>query len=111
MALKVGVTNRLPRGTKMLINAFFAAADEIPEGQRDSVVKAAMSGIRDGLKAMREKAKVAKAKTPLSAAKASKKVSPAKIAAKKEGAAKPTGKKASAKRTPSSAMPEETAEM
>jgi hypothetical protein len=111
MALKVGATNRVPRGTKMLINAFFAAADEIPEGQRDGVVKAAISGIRDGLKAMREKAKVAKAKTRLPAAKAPKKVAPAKMAPKKGGAAKPTGRKARAKTTPSSTIPEKTAEV
>jgi hypothetical protein len=106
--MKAGATNRVPRGTKNLMKAFFDAADEIPEGQRDSVVRAAMSGIRDELKADREKAKAAKVKTRLAAAKAPKKAAPAKMAVKKGGGAKPGGRKALAK-TSSSATPEEAA--
>jgi hypothetical protein len=111
MAMKAGATNRAPRGTKNLIKAFFDAADGIPEGQRDGVVKAAMSGIRDELKAVREKAKAAKAKTRVSAAKAPKKSALAKMAAKMGDAAKPAGRKVRAKSAQPSIMPEETAEV
>ena len=109
MAMKAGATNRVPRGTKSLMKAFFDAADEIPEGQRDGVVKAAMSGIRDELKAVREKAKAAKVKTRLAAAKAPRKAAPAKMAVKKGAGAKPGGRKALAKTMSSSATPEEAA--
>jgi hypothetical protein len=53
---------RVPRGTKIVAKAFFAAADEIPEPQRAEVLKAALALIRDELKAAREKAAIAKAK-------------------------------------------------
>jgi hypothetical protein len=59
---KAATSSRAPRGTRVLTQAFFAAADEIPEGQRDAVVKAALASIRDTLKEAREKAKAAKAK-------------------------------------------------
>ena len=61
MAKSISVT-RVPRGTKIVAKAFFAAADEIPEPQRAEVVKAALVLIRDELKATREKVAVAKAK-------------------------------------------------
>src|ERR1700753_769114 len=111
MAMKVGASSRVPRGTRSLIKAFFDAADDIPEGQRDGVVKAAMAVIRDELKAAREKAKAGKAKIRLSAAKALKKGAPAYIAAKKGGAAKPAGRKAPVKSTLALTVPEETAEV
>jgi hypothetical protein len=53
---------RVPRGTKIVANAFFAAAGEIPEQQRTEVVKAALAVIRDELKAARKKVAIAKAK-------------------------------------------------
>jgi hypothetical protein len=53
---------RVPRGTKIVAKAFFAAADEIPEPQRAEVLKAALALIRDELKAAREKVAIAKAK-------------------------------------------------
>jgi hypothetical protein len=53
---------RAPRGTKILVQAFFAAADEIPEINRGAVVRAALTAIRDGLKADREKVAAAKTK-------------------------------------------------
>jgi hypothetical protein len=59
---KAAASSRAPRGTKVLAQAFFSAAEEIPEGQRDAVVKAALASIRDTLKEAREKAKTAKAK-------------------------------------------------
>src|SRR5713226_7825748 len=63
MAAKTTASTRAPRGTKTLTQAFFSAADGIPEAQRGAVVKAALASIRDQLKDDREKAKVAKAKT------------------------------------------------
>jgi hypothetical protein len=59
---KAAASARAPRGTRVLTQAFFSAAEEIPEGQRDAVVKAALTSIRDTLKEAREKAKTAKAK-------------------------------------------------
>src|SRR3954465_11853668 len=59
---KAAASSRAPRGTRVLTQAFFSAAEEVPEGQRDAVVKAALASIRDMLKEAREKAKVAKAK-------------------------------------------------
>ena len=54
--------SRAPRGTKVLAQAFCAAADNIPEAQRGAVVKAALALIRDDLKVTREKAAAAKTK-------------------------------------------------
>ena len=85
MATKATPSARAPRGTKILTQAFFSAAEEIPEPQRDEVVKAALASIRDALKATREKAQAVKAK-----AKAGKQ------AAKYKAAAKPATKTASA---------------
>jgi hypothetical protein len=62
---------RVPRGTKILTKAFFAAADKIPEPQRAEVVKAALALIRDELKAAREKVSVAKANSKKKAGQAS----------------------------------------
>jgi hypothetical protein len=80
---------RAPRGTKVLTQAFFSAADAIAEPQRAAVVKAALAAIRDELKAIREKAAAAKAKAkPASPVK--------KVVAKsvKKAAPKATAKKA-----------------
>ena len=49
--------SRLPRGSKPVSQAFFAALDSIPEGSRSAVAKAALSMIRDKLKLQKEKAK------------------------------------------------------
>jgi hypothetical protein len=68
---KMNNAARVPRGTKIVAKAFFAAADEIPEPQRAEVVKAALVLIRDELKAAREKAAIAKAKAKEKAGKAS----------------------------------------
>ena len=62
MAIKATSGARAPRGTKTLMQAFFSAADGIPEATRADVVKSALAAIRDQLKDVREKAKVAKAK-------------------------------------------------
>jgi hypothetical protein len=55
----------------MLTQAFFSAAEGIPEAQRAPVVKAALAAIRDQLKEDREKTKVAKAKAKVKAGKTS----------------------------------------
>ncbi len=83
MAIKVTPATRAPRGTKILTQAFFAAADEIPEAQRAAVVKAALAAIRDELKNDREKAKIAKAKIPAKAKTAAGKAKPVAKAPKK----------------------------
>jgi hypothetical protein len=62
MTLAKEANTRAPRGTKILAQAFLAAAGEIPELQRDSVVKAALALIRDKLKETRAKAKIDKQK-------------------------------------------------
>jgi hypothetical protein len=59
---KAATSTRAPRGTKTLTQAFFGAADAIPEAQRAAVVKATLTAIRNELKADREKAAAAKAK-------------------------------------------------
>jgi len=85
MAMKAAAANRAPRGTKVLMQAFFVAADEIAEAARPAVIKAALAAIRDQLKADREKAAAAKAKaagkTPVKAG--AKKAAPETVAAKK----------------------------
>ena len=59
---KAAASSRAPRGTRVLTQAFFSAADEIPESQRDAVVQAALASIRDTLKEARDKAKTARTK-------------------------------------------------
>src|ERR1700675_5046849 len=98
MAVKATATTRAPRGTKTLTQAFFSAADGIPETQRDAVVKAAVAAIRDQLKEDREKAKVAKGKAKAKANKASAGRTPKVVApATKKQPVVSAGKKASAK--------------
>ena len=63
MAIKDDTRARAPRGTKNVTQAFFAALDEIAEGQQKAVGTAALASIRDDLKARRVKAKEAAAKT------------------------------------------------
>jgi hypothetical protein len=69
MATTATGATRAPRGTKTLTQAFFEAADGIPEPQRATVVKAALAAIRGQLKDAREKAKVSKAKAKVAAGK------------------------------------------
>jgi hypothetical protein len=69
MAIKATATSRAPRGTKTLTQAFFSAADSVPEAQRAAVVKAALAAIRDELRNTRDKAKIAKAKARAKSAK------------------------------------------
>jgi len=107
---KATTSARAPRGTKVLTQAFFSAADAIPEPQRAAVIKAALAAIRDELKAVREKALAAKAKaksaSPVkkTAAKPAKKPAPkaaAKIAGSvKAGTAKKMGRPAGSKNKP-----------
>ncbi len=73
----------LPRGTRVVTRAFFAAANGFPEASRPILIKAALATIRDDLKIAREKAATVKAKVP-----------PKKAAAK--SASKPAPRKAPA---------------
>ena len=50
-------SNRLPRGTKPVAQAFFAALESIPEASRSAVARAAQALIRDELKTRRERQK------------------------------------------------------
>ena len=55
-------TARAPRGTKPVMQAFFAALESVPEATRRAVAKAAQTMIRDELKNRRDKLKAAAAK-------------------------------------------------
>jgi len=111
MAVKATATTRAPNGTKTLVQAFFAAADDVPEPRRDAVVKAALAAIRDQIKDAREQEKAAKANAKARAGKAAaarrtkvagpaRKQQPAAAARGKTGRAKPGRPRASAKPAP-----------
>jgi histone H1/5 len=97
-------STRAPRGTKVLTQAFFAAADAIPEPQRADVVKAALTAIRDEIKAAREKAAAAKAKVKSAAP-----TKQAAATAAKKAAAKPVVKDATKKTSPKKTAPKKAA--
>jgi len=93
MAKTAAVSNRAPRGTKVLTKAFFSAAENIPEAQRDAVFKAALSLIREEWKTLKAKARIAKAAQKAKAAKevaASKAPAPVIAEAPKAVAKKPS---------------------
>jgi hypothetical protein len=69
MSGKSTTSTRAPRGAKTLTQAFFNAADGIPDAQRADVVKAALTAIRNQLKEVKDKAKIAKMKAKEKAAK------------------------------------------
>jgi hypothetical protein len=94
MAIKSTTSTRAPRGTKTLTQAFFSAADSVPEAQRDAVVKAALAAIRDELKADKAKAKMARAKA---------RSKPVRTTAAKPTASKPAAKAAAKATTKSPA--------
>jgi hypothetical protein len=93
MAVKATTAVRAPRGTKVLTGAFFAAAKDVPDDQRDGVVKASLAAIGDQLKDDRLKAKAAKARVKMKSGK----VTPA-LTAKKPPAASAKGRKGPADR-------------
>jgi hypothetical protein len=89
----------------MLTQAFFGAADAIPEAQRAAVVKAALTAIRNELKADREKAAAAKAKAKSMSLAKKAVAKPGKKAAKmaasiKAGTAKRIGRPVGSKNKP-----------
>jgi hypothetical protein len=105
VAIKEDVRARAPRGTKNVTQAFFEALDGIPVSQQKAVATAALSSIRDDLKAQRlktrEAAAKAKAKAPAKkkaaatrVVKAGKAAKPSATAPRKQAA----GKKAPAKK-------------
>jgi hypothetical protein len=83
MAKAETITNRAPRGTKPVSQAFFAALDAVPDAQRAAIAKAAQVMIRDELKLRREKVKAAaakvKARAPARKAPAPKQAAPAPV--------------------------------
>lgn len=112
MAISTG-SARVPRGTKIVAKAFFAAAAEIPEAQRNEVIRAAFAMIRNQIKISREKVAVAKVKAngkaametapkkigrPKGSKNANAKIAP--LAAKAGGVLAKRGRKAAAKRAP-----------
>ena len=102
MAIKADVQKRAPRGTKNVTQAFFAALDDIADGQQAVVGAAALAAIRDELKGRRVKIKeaaaAAKAKAP------AKRKAPARAkAAAKVAAARGARKGAATKRAPAAA--------
>jgi hypothetical protein len=90
MAIKEDARTRSPRGTKNVTQAFFEALDGIPVSQQKAVATAALSSIRDDLKAQRLKTKDAAAKAKAKAP--AKKKAPATRVAKAVKAAKPSPK-------------------
>ena len=106
MAPKADVRTRAPRGTKTVTQAFFAALDEIPDGQQAVVGAAALAGIRDELKERRAKNKgtATKARTRSPAKQTAAAKAPpargARKAATSRRAAAPAGKPVAAKRAP-----------
>src|SRR3954467_6491916 len=81
-------TERAPRGTKTVAQAFLGALEKIPAASQAAVAKAALTAVREELAARKEKAKDAKAKAKAKGA-------PVKATAK--GAKKPAARKAVAK--------------
>jgi hypothetical protein len=88
----------------MLTTAFFAAAKDVPDAQRDGVVKAALAAIGDQLKDDRLKVKTAKAKAKMKSGKVAPPPTP-----KKRPAATAKGRKATGRRAPkvASSLPPE----
>lgn len=112
MAIREDVQKRAPRGTKNVTQAFFAALDDIADGQQAVVGAAALIAIRDELKGQRLKIKEAaaaakakaKAKTKAPAKrKAPARAKPAVKVAAKAPAARGARKAAPAKRAPAAA--------
>ena len=81
MAIKDDVRARAPRGAKNVTQAFFAALDDIAEGQQKAVATAALASIRADLKARRLKTKEAAAKAKAKAPAKTKANSPRKTKA------------------------------
>ncbi len=108
MAIKADAQQRAPRGTKIVTQAFFAALDEIADGQQAAVGAAALAAIRDGLKERRVKIKEAavaaktKAKAPAKRKPPVRAKATAKVTAKAP-AARGAGKGAATKRAPAAA--------
>ena len=63
MAKQEPASTRLPRGTKPVAQAFLDALDTVPEQSRAAVSKAALSMIRDEIKAGREKQRASRSES------------------------------------------------
>jgi hypothetical protein len=95
MAAKATTAARAPRGTKTLTAAFFAAAKDVPDNQRDVVVKAALAAISDQLKDDRLQAKAANARAKMKSGKVA-----SSLTAKKPPVVAAKRRKATARRAP-----------
>ena len=104
MAIKEDVKTRSPRGTKNVTQAFFEALDGIPGSQQKAVATAALTSIRDDLKAQRLKTKEAAAKAKAKAKAPAKKKAAATRAVSATKTTKPSAtaarKKAASKKAP-----------
>jgi len=67
MAKQAPASTRLPRGTKPVAQAFLTALDTVPEQSRAAVSKAALSMIRDEIKASRERQRASRSESAASA--------------------------------------------
>ena len=63
MAKQAPASTRLPRGTKPVAQAFLHALDTVPEQSRAAVSKAALSMIRNEIKASREKQRASRSES------------------------------------------------
>jgi hypothetical protein len=63
MAKVATPSNRLPRGTKPVVQAFLEALERIPQASRSAVARAAQTLIRDELRVDREKQKAISAES------------------------------------------------
>jgi DNA transposition AAA+ family ATPase len=106
MAIKEDVQKRAPRGTNIVTKAFFAALDDIADGQQAVVGTAALAAIRNQLKERRAKNKgvaaAAKAKTPAKRKVPARATAVVKVAAKARTA--PVARRAASTKRPPTAQ-------
>ena len=104
MAIKEDVQKRAPRGTRIVTQAFFAALDDIADGQQAVVGTAAVAAIRNQMKERRAKNKgaAAKAKTPAKRKVPARATAVVKVAAKARTA--PVARKAASTKRPPTAQ-------
>ena len=106
MAIKEDVQKRAPRGTNIVTKAFFAALDDIADGQQAVVGTAAIAAIRNQMKERRAKNKgvaaAAKAKTPAKRKVPARATAVVKVAAKARTA--PVARRAASTKRPPTAQ-------
>jgi len=100
MAIKKDVQKRAPRGAKNVAQAFFAALDDIADGQQAVVGAAALATIRDELKGRRVKIKEAAAAAKAKAKAPAKRKAPARAKAPAARGTRKAAKRVAAKKAP-----------